>query len=496
MSAAVPALEMRNISKAFPGVIALQGAHLVARAGEAVALLGANGAGKSTMMNVLGGVVRLDSGQIRVAGKDVELSGPRDAARAGIAFVHQELTMFDTMTVAENIFLDAFPIRNLKIDTAAMRRRAGELMATLGANFPLDTLVEDLSTGDKQLVEIARALRQDPHIIILDEPTSSLTEPERKRLFSVIGDLKRAGVAVIFITHFLDEIRDSCERVTIMRNGQTVSDTGIDEVTTAEIVHHMLGPTEDVGRFAEPRTVTEAPVVTVRGLSRGGDLHDIDLDLRPGEIVGLWGLLGSGRTELIRALVGLDPIDAGQMTWCRDGKTERLTPLQLKKKAGLVTEDRRGEGIFASLSLADNIALPNLAALMGKFGLVDRKKADALAIDTIGTFNIKASSPRQAIGTLSGGNQQKAVLGRWLARKPEIFFLDEPTRGLDVHAKTEILRVVTQLASEGCAVLIVSSELEELMRVADRYLVISRGRIHSELDGRATSDDLLHAVAS
>lgn len=496
MTTDAPALEMRGISKAFPGVVALTGARLVARRGEAVALLGANGAGKSTMMNILGGVIAADAGEIRVNGQPITLTSPRDAARAGIAFVHQELTMFETMTVVENIFLDEFPTKRGRIDTAAMRKRAGELMALLGAKFPLDIAVEDLSTGDKQLVEIARALRQNPRIIILDEPTSSLTEPERKRLFSVMGDLKATGVAVIFITHFLDEIRDTCESVTIMRNGETVVEAPVSEISTSDIVHYMLGPTEDVGRFRDPEAVKAEPVLEVRGLTRGRDLHGIDMVLRRGEIVGLWGLLGSGRTELIRALIGLDRVDAGKMTWRRNGKAVPLTPAELKHKAGLVTEDRRGEGIFGSLSLAENIALPNLGKLMNRFGLIDRGKFDQLAAETIRKFGIKAAGPHQAMGTLSGGNQQKAVLGRWLERNPEVFLLDEPTRGLDVHAKTEILRAVSELAYRGCAVLIVSSELEELMRVADRYLVISRGRIISELSGTASADDLLHAVAT
>ncbi len=491
----VPCLVMSGITKSFPGVKALQGASLAVRAGEALALMGANGAGKSTMMNVLGGVLVPDAGSISIEGKPHAFRAPRNATEAGIAFVHQELTMFASMTVAENIFIDAYPKRGGLIDGATMRSRAASLLKDVGADLSPDMPVEQLGTGDRQLVEIARALRRNARIVILDEPTSSLTERERRRLFDVVLKLKAAGKAVIYITHFLEEIFTVCDRVTVMRDGQTVAEETIAGITPAEVVRHMLGETEAEVRLRTPHVSTAAPVLTVEGMSRAGALRDVSFAMRPGEVLGLWGLLGSGRTELIRGVVGLDRIDAGRMTMMQNGAARPVTPDEVCRQTGLVTEDRRGEGIVAPLSIRDNIALPNVRRLSNGFGIVNRAKADELARSVMKRLSVKASGPDQAIGLLSGGNQQKAVLGRWLSVSPALFFLDEPTRGLDVSAKTDILKLVVELAETGCSVLFVSSELGELMRVADRYMVISRGRIVAELPGSASENDLMDAVA-
>lgn len=490
-----PRLSMSGIVKLFPGVKALQGARLSVRSGEALALMGANGAGKSTMMNVLGGVLLPEAGVIEIDGIPHSFRKPSDAIDAGIAFVHQELTMFASMTVAENIFIDSYPIRAGLIDKAAMHLRSSKLLKEVGADLSPDMTVEQLGTGDRQLVEIARALRRNARIVILDEPTSSLTERERRRLFDVVLKLKARGTAVIYITHFLDEIFTVCDRVTVMRDGTTVSEAKIADVTAADVVRHMLGETEAEVRLRTVHVSTGAPVLKVDGLSRAGALRDISFEMRPGEILGLWGLLGSGRTELIRGVVGLDRLDAGGIT-LRVGGTERpASPDEVCRAAGLVTEDRRGEGIVAPLSIRDNIALPNLKSLSNRFGIVNRAKAEVLARSVMMRLAVKASGPDQPIGLLSGGNQQKAVLGRWLSVSPALFFLDEPTRGLDVSAKTDILKLVVELAEAGCSVLFVSSELGELMRVADRYLVISRGRIVTELPGAASEEDLMNAVA-
>lgn len=490
-----PCLVMSGIVKSFPGVKALQGASLSVRSGEALALMGANGAGKSTMMNVLGGVIVPDAGTISIEGAPCSFRVPRDATEAGIAFVHQELTMFASMTVAENIFIDDYPKRGAMIDVATMRSRSVELLKQVGADLSPDMPVEQLGTGDRQLIEIARALRRNARIVILDEPTSSLTERERKRLFDVVLKLKARGTAVIYITHFLEEIFTVCDRVTVMRDGSTVAEEHITNVTPAEVVRHMLGETEAETRLRTPHVSTEPPVLSVQGLSRAGALRDVSFDMRRGEVLGLWGLLGSGRTELIRGVVGLDSIDSGQLSLTRSGATRQVSPDEVCRESGLVTEDRRGEGIVGPLSIRDNIALPNVRHLSNGFGIVNRAKADALARSVMKRLSVKASGPDQAIGLLSGGNQQKAVLGRWLSVSPTLFFLDEPTRGLDVSAKTDILKLVVELAESGCSVLFVSSELGELMRVADRYLVISRGSIVADLPGDASEDDLMNAVA-
>jgi ABC-type sugar transport system ATPase subunit len=488
-------LRMEGISKAFAGVAVLRNATLEAQGGEAIALMGANGAGKSTLMNILGGNVAADQGRISINDTDVEIRSAREATLRGIAFVHQELAMLPTLTVAENIFIDSLPTSGPFISTAEMRRRSQELMGRLGSTVSPESRIEELSIGDRQLVEIARALRHEPRIIIFDEPTSSLTEPERRRLFRVIRGLKAEGVVIIYITHFLDEIFSICERVTVMRNGETVWSSPIAAVDAAKVVHLMLGVSAGEGRIREPITATGEPLLRVVGLKRSGALKDVNFEIREGEIVGLWGLLGSGRTELLRAMVGFDPIEAGTMLWNGEAELSKVTPRQLHYEVGFVTEDRRGEGVHLLLSIRDNIALPNLKSLLNNFRLIDSGRERELAHTMIGRLNIKASGQNQTVGTLSGGNQQKIVFGRWLAANPRLFLLDEPTRGLDVSAKNEIMNLIVDLASKGCGVLLVSSELEELMRVCDRYLVMNRGALLNELPGSASAGELMAAIA-
>jgi ABC-type sugar transport system ATPase subunit len=486
---------MEGISKAYAGIPVLREASLEAHGGEATALMGANGAGKSTLMNILGGDVAADKGHISIDGIEVTIRSAREAALKGIAFVHQELAMLPTLTVAENIFIDRLPTSGPFINTAEMRRRSRELLGRLGSSVSPQSRIEELSIGDRQLVEIARALRHEPRIIIFDEPTSSLTEPERRRLFKVIDGLKAEGVLIIYITHFLDEIFSICERVTVMRNGETVWSSPIATVEATRVVHLMLGVSASEGRIREPTESQGECLLQVRGLRGSGVLKDITFEIQAGEIIGLWGLLGSGRTELLRAMVGLDPIDSGTILWQGGNGLAEIAPRQLHREVGFVTEDRRGEGVHLLLSIRDNIALPNLKSLSNHFHLIDITRERALAQTMIGRLNIKATGQDQIVGTLSGGNQQKIVFGRWLAANPRLFLLDEPTRGLDVSAKSEIMRLVVDLAQKGCGVLLVSSELEELMRVCDRYLVMNRGALIDALPGSASAHELMAAIA-
>jgi ABC-type sugar transport system ATPase subunit len=497
---AEPFLRLDGVSKRYPGVVVLHEASLEAYRGEAMALMGANGAGKSTLMNVLGGVVMKEAGTISIDGRPAILRSPRDAAAAGIAFVHQELSLLPSMTVAENVHADEFPLRGGLLAPEIMRRRTAELLARLGSNLPTDIRVENLSAGDRQIVEIARALRRRARIVIFDEPTSSLTGREKKRLFEVIAGLKRDGAAIIYITHFIDEIFAVCERVTVMRNGRTVASVPTGRVTFRDVVHLMLGETDNIVRLGKTPDGDAADdggdvVLQVKGLSRANVLRNVDLTLRTGEIVGLWGLLGSGRTELLRALVGLDAIDQGDLRWRRNGELLSVTPRELHRFVGLVTEDRRGDGLFLPLSVETNIALPSLAALTNRLHLIVGEKLSGLVESMMERLRIKASGPEQPVGTLSGGNQQKVVLARWLATNPRLLLLDEPTRGLDVSAKTEILKLAVQFALAGGTILIVSSALEDLMRVSDRYLVMSRGAIVAQRPGATTADELKHAVS-
>ena len=489
-----PYLRMHGVSKRFPGVVALDHAGLEVASGEVMALMGANGAGKSTLMNVLGGVVARDDGEITIQGESITLRSPIESLQAGIAFVHQELNSLPTMSIAENIFIDGFPQRLGQIDFAACDRIAGELLHRLGSELDPRTPVGELSIGDCQLVEIARALRRNPRIVIFDEPTSSLSVHERERLFDVIRGLKREAVAVIYITHFVDEIFAVSDRVTIMRNGATVFSGETRSLTGQDVVHHMLGTRENERPFRANRPPGAEVLLTAERLGRQDVIDDVSFTLRAGEVVGVWGLLGSGRTELLRALVGLDPLDQGTLRWRENGSMEPINPTALYRKAGFITEDRRGEGVFLPLSAGDNIVMPKLRDI-ASFGLIRRRQQRRIADDMIRRLDIKVSSQDQRVATLSGGNQQKVVFARWLATAPRLLLLDEPTRGLDVGAKTEILRLVNELADGGTAVLLVSSELEELTRVCDRYLVMVRGSIIAELPAGATHDQLLAALS-
>jgi len=493
---ASPYLQMRGVTKQFPGVIALRRADLDAYAGEAVALMGANGAGKSTLMSILGGLISKDEGDITIDGRSVDLRSPIESLDRGIAFVHQELNSLPTMTIAENVFADRLPHRFGLIDFNSAEGETSEILVRLGSRLDPRTLVASLNTGDRQLVEIARALRRNPRILIFDEPTSSLSNRERQRLFEVIRSLKQEGVAIIYITHFVDEIFKVCERVTVMRNGETVFNGDITSVTPRDIVHQMMGAVENEVRLAPYRARQSEIVLEVDHLSRGDQLDDVSFSLRAGEIVGVWGLLGSGRTELVRAIVGLDPIDSGRLRWRNEnGDLAEISPRELHHHAGLVTEDRRGEGLFLPLSASDNIVLPSLQRIIGFAGLVDRRKQKTMAGEMIRRLAIKVAGDDQKTATLSGGNQQKVVFGRWLATAPRLFLLDEPTRGLDVGAKTEILKLVLELAANETAVLLISSEIEELTRICDRYIVMSHGRITGELPASASKQDLLAAIS-
>ncbi len=485
-------LDVRGLAKSYGSVRALRHADLTVAAGEAVAVMGANGAGKSTLMNVLGGLTAPDAGTIVLDGQAIRPDGPAGARAAGIAFVQQELSVFPTMSVAENVFAGDYPTRAGRIDRRAMEARATELLAVLGTGIDARAPVSSLGTGARQMVEIARALRRDPKVMILDEPTSSLSADEKARLHSVVRGLKARGVAVIYVTHFVGEIFEICERVVVMRDGRSVGDMRIAETDQAAVVAAMLG---EIGR--QDRIVGPAPqgppILRVTDLWAPGRVVHAGFELRRGEIVGLWGLLGSGRTEIVRAMLGLDGPVSGSIGYGPD--LAPITPEALRAEAAFVTEDRRGEGLLLPFSVAENVALPNLAEV-SRGGLVRRGRIAALAHRMIDALAIRVSGPGQRVGTLSGGNQQKVVFARWLASAPQLLILDEPTRGLDLGAKAEILRLTVDLAARGAAVLVISSELEELMRICHRYLVVSERRIVGELPGSATEDDLVAALST
>lgn len=489
------ALTVSHVRKSFGTVQAVIDASLTVAPGEAVAVMGANGAGKSTLMNMLGGIVQPDEGLMTLGGSELRLTGPAESIAAGIAFVQQELSVFPTMTVAENICIGNFPMQSGRINTAAMNEEAARLLAALGTSLSPKGAVADLSTGEKQMIEIARAMRRNPKVLILDEPTSSLANAEKVRLFQLIRGLKDQGVAVLYITHFVGEIFEVCDRVMIMREGCTVADHLIAETTKQDVVKLMLGEIGTQDRMVASNHVAGPPVLRVMDLSSPNRIEDASFTLHAGEIVGLWGLLGSGRTELARGMLGLDGPVTGKIEIAEGGEMVSISPNNLRRHTAFVTEDRRGEGLLLPFSVAENIALPNFADVSVGAWFVSRSKIRALANRLIDQLAIKVSGPSQKVSTLSGGNQQKVVFGKWLAAKPRILILDEPTRGLDLAAKGDILRLTTELAAAGATVLLISSELEELLRVCHRYLVVSERRVVAEFSADASERDLIEALS-
>lgn len=494
---ATPFLQMIGVAKHFPGVQALKNVDFEAYAGEAMALIGANGAGKSTLMNVLGGVINKDTGEIKIDGHPVDIHSPSEAMRLGIAFVHQEMTILPTLSIVDNMYITRFPTRTGLIEYSEAKERCRHVLARLGCDLDPDIALRNLSPGDQQLVEIGRALLVDPRIIIFDEPTSSLTSRERQRLFEAIEALKQQGVTIIYITHFLDEVFDVCERATILRNGETVGTGLIGDLTREDIVRMMIGEVKLDTYYAHEAAQVGEVALKVSGLGRRGVIQDVSFELRFGEVVGLWGLLGSGRTELARSIIGLDPIDTGEIEIRnrKSGTLERVKPGQVKQYIGMITENRREEGLLLPLSVKQNMSLANLKALTSIGPFVDSKKETERAREYVERLNIMLSSLDQPVATLSGGNQQKVVLGRWLQRNPIIYLMDEPTRGLDVGAKAEIRKLIHELAEAGAAILVISSDIEEIMTMSDRFLVMNRGRIVDVLPRDATALQLMTSAS-
>ncbi|CAA9436308.1 MAG: Ribose ABC transport system, ATP-binding protein RbsA [uncultured Phycisphaerae bacterium] len=493
-SSAAPILEFRQIAKAFFGVPVLKGVSFAVPTGGVLGLVGENGAGKSTLMNILGGVLQPDGGEMLLAGEPYAPADARAAGARGVAFIHQELNLFPNLTVAENLHLPTFPtlrlgpVRLPLVDRTAMRRRAAALLAAVDLAVPPDALVERLSPGERQLVEIAKAVGADARLVIFDEPTTSLTAREADRLFALVARLRGRGVSMVYISHQLGDVRRLCDEVVVLRDGQVVGRDSRDAMPIDRMITLMVGRSIEQlypARSAGPR---DEVVLEARDVTRAGVLHGVSLSLRRGEVLGLSGLMGAGRTELARALFGLDRIDAGEV-WLR-GAPHRPTPAgSVRAGMAFLTEDRRAEGLMMDASIADNaamVALPRFAAT--PFRWVRRRALRAAAAETTASVRLagaavgrQAGLSRQAARTLSGGNQQKVVLAKWLMNKPDVFLLDEPTRGVDVGAKHEIYRLVNALAEQGAGVLMISSELEELIGMCDRILVMSAGRLTGEL---------------
>ncbi|MGB8200205.1 MAG: sugar ABC transporter ATP-binding protein [Pseudonocardiaceae bacterium] len=486
------AVQMRGIAKGFAGTPALRGVNFTLGAGEVHALAGGNGAGKSTLMKILQGVHRPDAGTVRVGGREVSFGSPKAAEAAGIGMVFQEFSLVPTLTVARNIFLNHEPSRFGLIDDATMLRRAGEILAGMGVELDPAAPLHTLSTGHWQLTEIAKALALDARILILDEPTASLARTESEALFALIQRLRGQGVSIVYISHRMDEIYRICDRITVLRDGRVVLSDQVAELTPEQIVAAIVGRRMENALQWEERAVPAAedgvPLLEVRNLTAANGVTDMTFALRAGEILGLAGLMGSGRSELARLLFGIDKPSSGQILL--RGQPAGITNprLAIAKGIALVPEDRRQQGLVPEHSVRDNLLLPVLGELGGT-GLLNDRRGDTLVAAIIDRLQIKLSSPKQPVRLLSGGNQQKVVIGKWLGREPDVLILDEPTAGVDIGTKTEIIARIRELADAGKGIIVISSELVELLAVSDRVLVLRHGTVTADLDRREIADE-------
>jgi ABC-type sugar transport system ATPase subunit len=487
-------LELKNIQKRYGGVAALRDGNLSVKAGEIHLLLGENGAGKSTLMKIVAGLVERDGGQMLWNGQEVHLKTPAEAAKIGVAMVHQESLLAPQLTVAENIFLGreephalGWVKRGRAVDAA--RRLIEQHRFPLRAEWQ----VEKLSPAGKQLVEICRAIQHGSSLLIFDEPTSSLSGGETEEVFRIVRTLRQRQMGVIYITHRLEELRAIGDRVTILRDGQSVHTGELAELSTNQIIAHMVG--RQVSSIYQREAIPPGDaMLELDRLTVKGKLDDVSLTLRAGEIVGMAGLIGAGRTELCRAIFGIDRLDHGSIKVA--GKPVRIHSPRDAVKAGiaLVTEDRQITGLALPLPIAVNMTLANTEGI-SSFGVLDLRRQATVAADYITRLRIKAHSASQPAGRLSGGNQQKVVIAKWLFTQPRVFLFDEPTRGIDVGAKVEVFDFMHDLAKSGAAVLMVSSEMPELLQVADRILVMRQGKLSGELPGRTTQEEIMCLAA-
>ena len=485
-------LEMRDMRKSFAHIPVLKGVDFSLRKGEVHALMGGNGAGKSSLMKILTGVYLRDSGEVKINGKDYVFANPREAEVAGVAMIFQELSLVPTLTVAQNIFLNREPRNGAFINGAETVRRAREILTDLGEDIDPNARVENLSVGACQMVEIAKALSKNAQILVMDEPTSSLSQHETETLFQIVGRLKNNGISIIYISHRMAEIFAICDRVTVMRDGRMVLTEDCANVSMEKLIEAMLGQGTGKSMQWRERAINPAAeiVLDVDKITLPGDYEDISFSIRAGEIVGLAGLMGSGRTEVAQAIFGLAKPTSGEIRI--SGKPVRSTREAIAAGVALVPESRRLQGLVLDHSIRQNFQLPNLDMFKVGHFITDLSGSSAVQ-SMIERLKIKTDSADKEVVLLSGGNQQKVVLSKWLVREPKLLILDEPTVGVDIGAKSEIVEIVRSIADKGAAVLVISSEFEELLAMSDRLLVLRDGRVFDQLDRRAiTSEEVLH----
>jgi ABC-type sugar transport system ATPase subunit len=495
-----PVLETRGLSKSFFGISAVKDVSVQAHAGEILGLIGQNGAGKSTLMNLVGGVVQPDSGEMIYQGAPFTPRSPADANAARIAFIHQELNLFTNLTIAENIFIEGFPTRGRGpfqlIDRGMVRQRTREVLDAVGLDLAHDMQVDRLSPGERQLVEIAKALYLDAALIILDEPTTSLTTRETEKLFELMHRLRAQGKALIYISHILADVRNIADSIAIMRDGELVTQEPAANFTVNRMISLMVG--RSIEHLYPPRTSRPGSEVLLelRGISAAGIVENVGLTLHQGEVLGVFGLMGSGRTELARMIFGLDTFESGEMVVNGATLTRASARSSIRSGMAFVTENRREEGLLMNINIADNIALVSLPQFARILSLINQDEMVNSATSAASTLQLKSGNiVVQPAKSLSGGNQQKVVIAKWLLSQPSLFIMDEPTRGIDVGAKYEIYSIIDQLAASGSGVLFISSELEELMGMCDRILVMSRGEIFGEFtQAQFNEEDILQAA--
>jgi rhamnose transport system ATP-binding protein len=486
-------LELSHVSKSFPGVQALNDIQFEMRAGEVHALLGENGAGKSTTIKIISGVYRPDSGELRFEGKPLQLSNPREAQALGIATIYQELSLYPELTVAENIFMGHAPRNRFgALDWSAMRRQAREILESLNIlDMDVNRKVGTMTVGNRQRVEIAKALSLKARILIMDEPTAALSEADVLRLFELVRLLRERGVGIIYISHRMEEVFLLADRVTVLRDGQYVATKDVAETNADELISMMVGRTIDK-LFPKLETTIGAPVLEVENVVRKPLTRGVSLTVRAGEIVGLAGLVGSGRSELAQVIFGMTPAESGAIKI--NGKAVQIKSPGQAMKLGIayVPEDRGTQGLVRQMRIRENVSLAVLRGMV-KGPFVDKGAERSLARKTIDQLRIRAYSSEQTVNKLSGGNQQKIVVGKWLASNPKLLIMDEPTRGVDVGAKAEIHRLLSELAQQGLAILMISSELPEVLGMSDRVLVMREGRIVAEYSREDANQEVIAA---